>query len=128
MQLKGEYHAAEDGTRNYMILNERVPIQTAKLPFPEWKRANLPVIGLPYREVTSFLATVKTKASFRGYRLHCWTLLQAASAFMSSSCKTRMRSLSVSRRRIDRPSSVWPAFSRAVIFASAEAAEVAQAR
>jgi uncharacterized caspase-like protein len=57
-------HAAEDGTRNYMILNERVPQQTAKLPLPEWKRANLPVIGLPYREVTSFLATVKTKARF----------------------------------------------------------------
>ncbi len=57
-------HAAEDGTRNYMILNERVPQQTAKLPLPEWKRANLPIIGLPYREVTSFLATLKTKASF----------------------------------------------------------------
>ena len=57
-------HAAEDGTRNDMILNERVPQQSAKLPLPEWKRANLPVIGLPYREVTSFLATLKRKASF----------------------------------------------------------------
>ena len=42
-------HAAEDGARNYMILNERVPQQTAKLPLPDWKRANLPLIGLPYR-------------------------------------------------------------------------------
>jgi uncharacterized caspase-like protein len=57
-------HAAEDGARNYMILNERVPQQTAKLPLPDWKRANLPLIGLPYREVTSFLAALKTKASF----------------------------------------------------------------
>ena len=57
-------HAAEDNVRNYMILNERVPQQTAKLSLPEWKRANLPVIGLPYREVTSFLASLKTKASF----------------------------------------------------------------
>jgi len=57
-------HAAEDGTRNYIILNERVPQQNAKLPLPEWKRANLPIIGLPYREATSFLATLKTKASF----------------------------------------------------------------
>ena len=57
-------HAAEDGTHNYMILNERVPQQTAKLPLPKWKKANLPVIGLPYREVTSFLASLKTTASF----------------------------------------------------------------
>ncbi len=64
-------HAADDGTRNYLILNERVPQRPVERGTPpkelsllEWKQANLPVIGLPYGEVTSGLATLKTKARF----------------------------------------------------------------
>ena len=64
-------HAAEDGARNYLLLNERVPQRAVEPGTPpkelytlEWRQANLPLIGLPYREVTSGLATLKTKATF----------------------------------------------------------------
>ena len=56
-------HAAEDGTKNYMLLNERAPNSFNPSDYGS-RRAVLPVIGIPYSEVTASLATLKTKASF----------------------------------------------------------------
>jgi hypothetical protein len=56
-------HAAEDGAKNYVLLNERVPKSFNPSDYPS-RRAVLPVIGIPYSEVTASLAALKTKASF----------------------------------------------------------------
>ena len=56
-------HAAEDGAKNYMLLNERAPNSFNPSDYGS-RRAVLPVIGIPYSEVTASLATLKTKASF----------------------------------------------------------------
>ena len=56
-------HAAEDGTKNYVLLNERVPKSFNPSDYGS-RRAVLPIIGIPYSEVTASLANLKTKASF----------------------------------------------------------------
>jgi uncharacterized caspase-like protein len=56
-------HAAEDGVKNYMLLNERVPKSFNPANYDS-RRAVLNVIGIPYSEVTASLAALKTKASF----------------------------------------------------------------
>ena len=45
-------HAAEDGTKNYVLLNERVPKSFNPSDYGS-KRAVLPIIGIPYSEVTA---------------------------------------------------------------------------
>jgi uncharacterized caspase-like protein len=64
-------HAAEDGMRNYLIVNERAPPLSSEpkenpksADVTKWRQAVLPVIGIPFGEITGGLATLKTKARF----------------------------------------------------------------
>jgi hypothetical protein len=64
-------HAAEDGAKNYLLLNERVPEPSSGqdggaggILSPEWRQANLAKIGIPFSEVTAGLASLQTKARF----------------------------------------------------------------
>jgi len=57
-------HAAEDGSKNYIILNEKLPSTPKDQSAAAWRKAVLPKIGVPFAEITHGLSALTTRATF----------------------------------------------------------------